>query len=64
MKNTSTTPSLVKETIPKLHLFDGYFTEPFFKPLTTSCYYDLPTDLQARVPIRSIETVKRELGLK
>lgn len=49
--------------IPHIHLFDGYQSEPFWKDSTDSTFYDYEIDRQVRVPIRSIEQVKKELGI-
>lgn len=52
------------DTEQKIHLYDGYQSEPIWKQENNnSTYYNYGVDKQCRVPIRSLEEIKKELGI-
>lgn len=48
----------------RIHAYDGYAGEPFWKRPEASTYDDPVTDNQCRVPSRPIDTVRDELRKK
>lgn len=53
------------DAVQRIPLYDGYQGEPVWsQPENNSTYYNYQVDKQCRVPIRSREVLKKELGLK
>lgn len=48
----------------KIFPYDGYQTRCLWEQKGDSTYYDYETDRQCRVPLRDVEVLKAELGLK
>lgn len=52
------------ETVQRIHPYNGYQKEPFWKEDGSSTYYNYEIERQCRVPIKSIEEAKKELAIK
>lgn len=51
-------------TVQRIHLHDGYQSKPIWKQEKNhSTHYSYELDKQCRVPIRSVEQLKQELGM-
>lgn len=51
------------QRVQQIHLHDGYRNEPFWEDGVNSTYFNYEVDKQCRVPVRSLEEVKKELGI-